>query len=67
MSSLERHRQSNLIVHVYQTESNGYNIPEDIKLSSIKIWSRVVSDNSVQKSGFSALAILNSLLSLQVL
>ena len=33
----------------------GYNIPEDIKSSGNKMWIKFVSDNSVQKAGFSAL------------
>lgn len=33
----------------------GYNIPEDIKSSSNKMWIKFVSDNSVQKAGFSAI------------
>lgn len=33
----------------------GYNIPEDIKSSSSKMWIKFVSDNSVQKAGFSAI------------
>lgn len=33
----------------------GYNIPEDIKSSGNKMWIKFVSDNSVQKAGFSAI------------
>ena len=33
----------------------GYNIPEDIKSTGSKMWIKFVSDNSVQKAGFSAI------------
>ena len=46
---IQKDRKLNLIVRLYQTEYSGYNIPEDIKLSS-----KVVSDNFVQKAAFSA-------------
>lgn len=33
----------------------GYTVPDDIKSSSNKMWIKFVSDNSVQKAGFSAI------------
>ena len=33
----------------------GYSIPEDIKSTGNKMWIKFVSDNSVQKAGFSAI------------
>ena len=33
----------------------GYSVPEDIKSTGNKMWIKFVSDNSVQKAGFSAI------------
>ena len=44
----------------------GYNIPEDIKSSGNKMWIKFVSDNSVQKAGFSAI-FMNGKLNFELL
>ena len=45
------HESTSPIIGVYC----GYTVPEDIKSTGNKMWIKFVSDNSVQKAGFSAI------------
>ena len=43
------------VLRIHPKPEGGYSIPEDIKSTGNKMWIKFVSDNSVQKAGFSAI------------